>query len=93
MPQLDLKPRVLKFIKTLPPKHKRQIKDHILSLGNNPFPADSKSLVGFEHYRRTDSGEYRVIYRYEPEADLVMVVLVGKRNDDEVYRVARRLLK
>jgi mRNA interferase RelE/StbE len=34
-------------------------------------------------------GEYRVIYRIS--GDTVEVLLVGKRNDDEVYKDWKRL--
>jgi mRNA interferase RelE/StbE len=93
MPIIDLKPKTKKFIKSLPPKHKRQVKDCILSLQDNPNPHDAKKLIGYENYTRVDIGEYRVIYRYESGKDKVTVVLIGKRNDDEVYRVAKRTLK
>ncbi len=92
MPKLDLKPRAKKFLESLPPKHKRQVKDHILSLADNPTPHDAKKLIGYENYLRTDIGEYRIIYRYEPNPNTIVVVLVGKRNGDEVYRIAKRLL-
>jgi mRNA interferase RelE/StbE len=93
MPSLDLKPKAKKFIKTLPPKHKRQVKDYILSLQDNPIPHDAKKLIGYENYTRVDIGEYRIIYRYEQKKDLIIVVLVGKRNDSEIYRIAKRNLK
>ena len=93
MATIDLKPRAMKFIKGLPPKHKRQVKDHILLLEKNPLPQDSKALKGYEHYVRTDIGEYRIIYRYDNKKNTVTVVLVGKRNDDEIYRIAKRILK
>lgn len=92
MPKIDLKSRVKKFIESLPPKHKRQVKDHILSLADNPMPHDVKKLIGYENYLRTDIGEYRVIYRYEGNPDTVIVVLVGQRNGDEIYRIAKRIL-
>lgn len=92
MPTLDLKPKAKKFIESLPPKHKRQVKDHILSLQNNPIPQDAKKLKGYEHYLRIDIGEYRIIYRYEHKKEIIVIVLVGKRNDDEVYRIAKRIL-
>ena len=90
---IDLKPRAKKFIDTLPPKHKRQVKDGILSLLKTPFPHDSKKLMGYEDYVRIDAGEYRIIYRYEIDTQVVTVVLVGKRNDDDIYRIAKRILK
>ncbi len=39
-----------------------------------------------------DEGEYRIVYRFDVDADLVEVILVGKRNDDEVYKQLKRLL-
>ncbi len=39
-----------------------------------------------------DSGEYRIVYRFDADADLVEVILVRKRNDDEVYKKLKRLL-
>lgn len=90
---INIKPKVTKFIKSLPPKQKRQIKDCILALQKNPTPHDARPLIGYESYNRVDIGEYRIIYRYESAKDEVVVVLVGKRNDDEIYRVAKRNLK
>jgi mRNA interferase RelE/StbE len=89
---IDLKPKAKKFITFLPPKHKRQIKGRILSLQNDPLPHDAKKLLGHENYTRIDVGEYRVIYRYEEEKDLIIIALVGKRNDGEIYRIAKRTL-
>ena len=34
-------------------------------------------------YRRTDIGEYRIIYK--TSGDTLQIILVGKRNDDEIY--------
>jgi mRNA interferase RelE/StbE len=38
---------------------------------------------------RKDSGEYRVVYRYDDTT--VYIMLIGKRNDDEVYKQLERL--
>lgn len=92
MPRIDLKPKAKKFIETLPPKHKRQVKDSILSLQDTPLPHDAKKLQGYDDYLRIDMGEYRVIYRFDEIADQVTIVLVGRRNDDNIYRVAKRTL-
>lgn len=89
---IDIKTKAKKFIAILPPKHKRQIKDRILALQSKPIPHDSKKLVGYENYIRVDIGEYRIIYRYEEKKNLITVVLVGKRNGGEVYRIAKRVL-
>ena len=47
----------------------------------NPDPQDSRELSGYP-YRRTDVGEYRIIYSVESHC--LKVALVGKRNDDEI---------
>jgi mRNA interferase RelE/StbE len=53
----------------------------------DPHPPDSKLLKGRDCWRAT-SGEYRIVYEYD-DAEL-RVLVVGKRNDDEVYRQLRR---
>lgn len=93
MTTLDLKPKAKKFVTILPPKHKRQIKDRILALQNDPIPHDAKKLHGYQNYIRIDVGEYRIIYRYERQKDLIVIVLVSKRNDGEIYRIAKRVLE
>ena len=93
MPTIVLKPKAKKFIQSLPPKHKRQVKDSILSLQDEPMPHDVKKLKGYENYHRVDTGEYRIIYRYDKTEDGVTVLLVGKRNDNAIYRIAKRSLK
>lgn len=73
-----------KFIKKLPPKQYRQVVSSILALRENPTPDDSKQLSGYPEYRRVDIGEYRIIYRFDN--DTVYIAVIGKRNDDEVYK-------
>jgi mRNA interferase RelE/StbE len=83
---------VLDFLKGLQPKIAAQIAKKVMSLNVDPLPADYKELTGYSGYYRVDSGEYRIVYRFDVEADLIEVILVGKRNDDEVYKQLKRLL-
>jgi mRNA interferase RelE/StbE len=79
-----------KFLKHVPPKHGRQLIAKISSLAHDPCPPDSKELKGFVlPLRRATAGEYRIIYYVE--GDTLFVEIVGKRNDDEVYRRLRHL--
>ena len=80
-----------KFLKRLPPKHKRQVSGKIQNLLDDPFPSDSKILLGFPGFYRTDIGEYRIIYFVL--VSLLKIYLVGKRNDDEIYRKFKRLMQ
>ena len=87
MLKLDITKQVMKFFGPLPAKQYRQVFNKILALMENPEPPDSFPLTGYP-YRRSDVGEYRIIYRVEE--DCLKVALVGKRNDDEIYRLLRR---
>lgn len=77
-----------KFLEALPPKQFRQVWLKVLALLQNPYPPDASKLVG-QPYHRADIGEYRIIY--DVQDDLLRVILIGKRNGDEVYAQLRRL--
>lgn len=84
MHKIDITKSAGKFIKKLPPKQYRQVVGTILSLREDPNPHDSEQLSGFPEYQRVDIGEYRIVYRFDKE--IVYIAVVGKRNDDEVYK-------
>ncbi len=84
MPTPRLTNEALKFVKGLPGKHARQILLKIIELAGNPRPHDHRKLHGTPDLLRVDAGEYRIIYR--TDGDTLDVQLIGKRNDDEVYR-------
>ena len=84
--------QVLDFLKGLQPKIAAQIAKKIFALNLDPLPSDSKALVGYPNYFRVDIGEYRIVYSYVPSDDLVQIILVGKRNDDDVYKRLKRVL-
>jgi mRNA interferase RelE/StbE len=41
--------------------------------------------------RRVKAGEFRIIYALE--GDAVQIRLIGKRNDDDIYKALERALK
>ncbi|MBY0544618.1 MAG: type II toxin-antitoxin system RelE/ParE family toxin [Gammaproteobacteria bacterium] len=92
MAKLSIAVRVTKFIAKLPPKHAKQIGDYIFSMIKTPLPHDCSPLIGYPPYFRGDVGEYRIIFKYEQEKDLVTIVLIGKRNDNDVYKRIKRTL-
>ncbi len=79
-----------KFVERVPIKHRRQIVEKSVSLKNNPLPSDSRAMKGFPGYFRVDIGEYRIIYTISESK--INIELIGKRNDDEVYRKFKRLM-
>lgn len=91
MAKLDGLEAVLDFLKGLQPKIAAQLAKKVLALNIDPLPPDSKELKGYSDLFRVDSGEYRIVYRYLIQDDLVTILLVGKRNDDEVYKQLKRL--
>lgn len=76
-----------KFVANLPPKPFRQVWLRVLSLLKDPYPHDSEQLTGYA-FHRVDVGEYRIVYR-ATEAEIELL-LVGKRNDDEIYQQLKR---
>lgn len=90
MRKLALSKNVVDFINQLQAKQFKQVMGKILSLMGDPTPSDSQQLKGFADLRRADIGEFRIIYRFD-ECTLV-VSLIGKRNDDEIYKRLRNLV-
>ena len=78
-----------KSLADLPAKQFRQIMLKVLKLLSNPMPNDVKKIVlnGIS-YLRVDIGEYRIIYRVKDGT--LYLVLINKRNDDEVYKALKR---
>ncbi len=86
---IDLTRRALDFLNDLQPKQFKQVTNSILSLLRNPYPEDCKHLSGHTGFRRIDIGEFRVCY--EVSDGIVRIVVVGRRNDDAVYKELKRV--
>lgn len=72
-------------------KEGKQITIKIQQLAVNGHLNDSKKLKGgLSDFYRTDTGEYRVIYKIEDNN--LYIFVIGKRNDNEVYKTAERSL-
>ena len=88
MYSLRVEKRVLKELRPYPHKIFKQIASRIFALQVNPRPHDCKH-VGLGY--RMDSGEYRIYYHVDDEQQSVNVLVVGKRNDAEIYKTLRRM--
>ena len=71
----------------MPTKQYRQVVSAIFDLLADPSPHYSKSLEGTD-YRRIAVGEYRVVYRTDEH--FIYVIVAGKRNDGDVYKLMQR---
>ena len=89
MHKLSIDRDALKFVQSLDAKQYRQVFNKILSLLSDPIPPDSIAMKDYAG-RRSDIGEYRIVYRFMLEQDTVFVDVVDKRNDDEVYKHLKR---
>lgn len=89
MLKINISKQAAKFLEKAHPKHARQIAQKLVELQENPFPHDSIQLKGQEaKLYRTNVGEYRVIYFVEEET--LLITIIGKRNDGEVYKFLNR---
>jgi mRNA interferase RelE/StbE len=87
---LTMTKQALKACENLDAKQYRQVVSGIFGLLANPEPHDSQQLRGASRgERRLDVGEYRVIYAVNGET--VEVLVIGKRNGDEVYKIWERM--
>jgi mRNA interferase RelE/StbE len=89
MLKLEITKQALKFLGGLDSKQYRQVGSSVFALLGNPEPHDSIALKGAKQgERRLDIGEYRIVYAHND--DLLSVLVIGKRNDGEVYKVWER---
>jgi mRNA interferase RelE/StbE len=73
-----------KQLKKLPRTDQRRVARALTALGDDPRPAGSRKLTGFDDVFRLRVGRYRVIYSVEGRRLLVIVLKIGHRKD--VYR-------
>ena len=86
---LRIHPEAVKFIGSVGGKQAGQISIKIFDLLKSPLPPDSEMLRGtFGAFRRADIGEFRIIYRVVD--DTLEIPLVGRRNDDDIYKQVKR---
>lgn len=89
MKRLAITKKAVSAWESLDAKQYKQIGKSIVGLLINSSPHDSQPLHGAKNgERRVDVGEYRIIYCASEET--VEVLLIGKRNGDEVYKIWER---
>ena len=90
MLKIDLSRQAEQFLRALAPKQARQIAGKIKALAEQAGALPSEPLKGYAPMRRLKAGEFRIIFLIEDE--MVKVALIGKRNDDDVYKALARKL-
>ncbi len=89
MLSLDVSKDAAKFLQKMPAKHARQVAERITMLRQSPHALPTEDLKGYAPFRRLKSGEYRIVYFIEHET--LFVTLIGKRNDDDIYKQLAKL--
>lgn len=88
--KLEITKQADKFWSDLQAKQYKQIGKTVLGLLKEPHPHDSAELKGAENgERRVDVGEYRVVYTFE--GDTISILVIGLRNDGDVYKIWERM--
>ena len=90
---LRLSKQAAAFLQKLPTKHSRQIAERIALLRNDQTAVTSIELKGYPQFKRFKSGEYRVVFEIDDANSVLNVALIGKRNDDEIYELVKRMLR
>ena len=78
-------------LRELPNKQARQIVEKLNALASDPAGLPTEPLKGYAPLRRARSGEFRIIFAVDN--DTLDVRLIGKRNDDEIYKALQRSWK
>lgn len=86
--RIDLSRQAADTLLGLSAKHARQVAEKLKVLGTDPNSLPSQSLKGYAPMRRLKAGKYRIIYALADGA--VQVRLIGKSNDDEIYKLLER---
>lgn len=90
--RLAFHPQAEREVSDLAPKQFKQVMVKALSLQRDPWPQDARLLRGFSDVWRVDQGEYRLAYTVDKDETLVTVWAIGRRNDEEVYKLLKRRL-
>jgi mRNA interferase RelE/StbE len=90
MLNVQLNKQAAAFLGKIPTKHARQIAERITALRSDPASVLSEDLKGFAPFRRFKSGEYRVVFFIDESTQTLHIPIIGKRNDDEIYKQIAR---
>jgi mRNA interferase RelE/StbE len=91
MPKIELSKQAASFLKDLPQKQARQMAEKLNLLAIDPTGLPTETLKGYAPMRRAKSGEFRIIFVIDGE--VLQISLIGKRNDDEIYKALQRSWK
>lgn len=74
-----------KELKKVDKKYIPELIAGVEELIQNPYPPNSKKLVGYKSFYRLRVGEYKIIYNIIQKEIVIEIVRIGHRKD--VYRI------
>lgn len=84
MYRIEFAPSAFRTFGKLDPQIRKRLEPHISALAGEPRPIGSKRLTAADELRRIRVGAYRIVYRIEDDALVVLVLKLGHHRD--VYR-------
>lgn len=81
--RVEVRPAAVRALRKFDPKLRPRIEGAIALLAEDPRPPASRPLKGRPGYR-VRVGDYRIIYTFQDDVLLIVVVTSGHRRD--VYR-------
>ena len=78
--QVEITRSAARELADIPSKDQKRIVAKIRSLGENPRPPGCEKLSGEEKYRLRQ-GNYRILYRINDDAVIVVVVKIADRKE------------
>jgi mRNA interferase RelE/StbE len=84
MPTLTIKLPAEKDIRDLPEPMRARITQAILALRDDPLPRQTQKLQGQDHHYRLRVGDYRILYEFGAEPQVITIYRVKHRR--EAYR-------
>jgi len=82
--RIEFAPSAYRAFGKLDPQIRKRLEPHISALVDEPLPIGSNRLAGADEIHRIRVGAYRIVYRIEGDALVVLVLKLGHRRD--VYR-------
>lgn len=79
--QIIMKRQPEKMLRRLPQNLGRRLDRAILSLIDNPQPANAKKLVGHDNLYRLRIGDWRVIYAIKDDQLIILIIRIAPRGD------------
>ena len=85
--RIEYKKQAVKFLESLDRPTKQRIKSAIEGLTEQPPKGDIKPLQGYKDERkRLRVGKYRIIYKYEPDGEITVLMILDIDSRGDIYK-------